>query len=146
MRIRRSIAVAAVAVPMLVGCGEVQEAQQQVEDAQQQVEQAQEGLNTAGECADAIKLAGFTPNFSDPAKAAEQAQAKAEQAQQLAEKTSDQTLQQNLEAVQSSLQEAASGDITVENSTEWVSKYLEQTSNVLATCGGNGGSENEGGN
>lgn len=132
MRFRRSFIAAVLSVPALIGvvaCGEVQEAQQQVGEVQ-------EGLDSAGTCARAVGLMGFTPNFSNPEKAAADAQAKVEEIDKLANQTADQTLRENLEAVQSSLEQAAERSIAPQDIPGWLQKHVEQTGRVLQACGG----------
>ncbi|MGP4015480.1 hypothetical protein [Saccharopolyspora sp. 5N708] len=137
MRARKRFVVAALSLPLLVGlaaCGEIQEAQQGLQDANEQMQQAQQDLEAVSACAQAINVANFMPNFADPQQAQADAQAKAEELRQLAEQTADETLRQNLLDVQQSVQQVASGEITLESSTEWASAQLEKYQQVTTTC------------
>ncbi|QIZ34695.1 hypothetical protein [Saccharopolyspora sp. ASAGF58] len=137
MRARKRFVVAALSLPLLIGlaaCGEVQEARQNLQNADEQLQQAQANLDAASACLRAINVASFMPNFADPKQAQADAQAKAEELRQLAEQTADQTLRQNLIDVQRSVQQVASGEITLESSAEWTSTQLEKYRQVTTTC------------
>ncbi|MDR7302609.1 hypothetical protein [Haloactinomyces albus] len=137
MRARKQLVAAALALPLLTGaaaCGELQEAQEGVQRAQENISQAQESLSAVQTCAKAAGAAQFTPNFDNPQQAQAEAQAKAEELGRLAQQTADQTLKQNLLDVQASLEQVASGEITAQNSAQWLQTKLERTQQVLAAC------------
>ncbi|GAA0525721.1 hypothetical protein GCM10011581_14160 [Saccharopolyspora subtropica] len=142
MRARKQFVGAALALPLLVGlgaCGEIQEAQQGLQNASEQAQQAQENLDAAGDCLQAINVASFMPNFADPQQARADAQAKVEELGRLAEQTADQTLRQNLLDVQKSVEQVASGQVTLESSAEWTAAQLEKYQQVTTTCSRIGG-------
>lgn len=135
MRARKQFVAAALSLPVLVGlagCGELQQ-------AQESAEQAQQGLDKASACMQALKVANFMPNLADPGKAQADAQAKAEEIGKLAQETSDQTLRQNLLDVQQSVQQVASGEVTVANSAQWLQTQLDKYQQVTTTCSQVGG-------
>ncbi|RCW38812.1 hypothetical protein DFQ14_11915 [Halopolyspora algeriensis] len=137
MRARKQFVMAVLALPLLTGaaaCGELQEAQQGLQQAQENVSQARKGLNTVQTCARATGIAQFTPNFDNPQQARSEARAKAEELGRLAEQTGNQALEQDLRDVQASLEQVASGEITAQNSAQWLQTKLEQTQQVLAAC------------
>lgn len=137
MRARKQLVAAALALPLLTGavaCGELQEAQQGVQQAQENVSQAQESLGAVQACAEAADVARFTPDFTNPQQARSEAEAKARKLGELAQQTNDQTLKQNLLDAQDSLDRVASGEITAQNSAQWIQNKLDRTRKILATC------------
>lgn len=130
MRARKHLAAAVLALPLLAGmtaCGGIQQAQEGISNGQQQLDKAQS-------CLDALKIANFTPSFSDPQQAQADAQAKVQEIQALADRTADQTLKQNLMDVKASVQQVADGQVTLENSADWVLKQLDTYQRVTSTC------------
>lgn len=137
MRARKQLVVAVLALPLMAGvaaCGELQEAQQGLDQAKKNIDQAQQRLSAAQACAKALKVSQFTPNFSDPQQAREQARAKADELGRLAQQTSDQTLKQNLLDVRDSVERVATGEITLDNSAQWIQEQLTRTQRVIGTC------------
>lgn len=136
MRSRKLLVGALLALPLLAGVtacgGEGQEAAQQ---ATEKLDQAEQGVDSTSTCAEAMGITSFTPSFSDPEQARAEAEAKLEEISALAEQTSDPTLRENLSAVQQSLEQVASGEVTVENSVDWISEHVDKTSEVALTCG-----------
>lgn len=120
---RKHVAALALSLPLLAavaGCG--------------QAEKAQQGLDKTSSCVEALKIANFMPSLTDPAKAKADAQAKAEQIGALAQKTEDATLKQNLLDAQASVQQVASGQVTLQNSAEWMRGHLDKYKKIADTC------------
>jgi hypothetical protein len=137
MRARKQLVAATLALPALVGlagCGELQQAQEQAQQAQKQVQQAQQGLDNASACLQALKVANFMPNLTDPGKAQADAQAKVDEIGKLAEQTADQTLRQNLLDVRGSVQQVASGQVSPATSAAWMQGQLNKYQVVAGTC------------
>lgn len=136
MRARKLfVGMALVLLAGLSACGEVQEAQEGVQQAKDRVDQAQQGLDNASACTKALEVTSFTPDFSDVEKAKADSQAKIDEISGLAEQTADQTLKENLVAVQQSLEKVTAGEVTMQNSLDWTQKHLDKTSEVALTCG-----------
>lgn len=127
---RKQLAFVALALPLFTGLAACDGLQQ----AQQEGEQAQKNLDLASACMEALKVANFMPNFADPAKAKADAQAKADEIGALAQKTADQTLKQNLLDAQASVQQVASGQVTIGNSLDWMQAHLDKYQKVTDTC------------
>lgn len=139
MRARGKLVAAALALPLLTGvaaCGEMQEAQQGLQQAKENVNEAQQRLSAAQACAKAMKLAQFTPDFSNPQQAQQEARTKAEKLGKLAEQTSNNDLQQNLRQVQDSVERVANGEVTAQNSAQWIQQKLTRTQKIISTCQG----------
>ena len=121
------IVAAALALPVLAGCGQIQE-------TQQQLDQAQQGLDKATACLDALDVVGYTPNLADVEQAQGDARAKADEIGALAQRVGDKTLQDNLLDVQASLEQVAGGQITLQNGLNWSQQHLERTAAIATTC------------
>lgn len=134
MRTRVRFVVAALALPLLTGLSACGELQQNAQEAQEGIQQAQDRLDAGSACVQAINIANFMPNFADPQQAQADAQAKVQELQRLADQTADQTLKQNLLDVQKSVEQVASGSVTLESSAEWASAQLEKYGQITTTC------------
>ncbi len=124
---KQLIVVAALALPVLAGCGQFQE-------TQEQLDQAQQGLDKASACLDAVEVGGYTPNLADLDQAQDDARAKADEIGALAQRVGDQTLQDDLLDVQASLEQVATGQINLQNGLNWSQQHMEKTTAIASTC------------
>ncbi|GAA3363065.1 hypothetical protein [Saccharopolyspora gregorii] len=124
---RQLMVAAALALPVLAGCGQLQE-------GRDRLDQAQQGLDKATACVDALEAAGYTPNLADVEQAQDDARTKADEISALAQRVGDRTLQDRLLDVQASLDQVATGQITLQNGLNWSQQHLEKTAAVADTC------------
>ncbi|WP_211256536.1 hypothetical protein, partial [Actinoalloteichus caeruleus] len=110
---------------LLVGCGEVQEAQQELSNAidqgREQLEQGQQQIDKATTCAEALGIVGFFESVgnavSNPEETAQQARERAEELATLAAETTDEDVANALREMSDSaanLAENGVGSDTVE--------------------------------
>lgn len=106
------------------------------------VQQAQDTANSVGQaadkaqlCLDALSLAGFTPNASDPQKAVEETQAKAKELEALAAKAGDATLKDAINGVSDSMGQLTAADLDPAKLADWTSKKLETVNKLSQACG-----------
>lgn len=116
----------------LVGAVSGCEAVQGASDAANQVNDA---ATKATLCIDALKLAGFTPDLSDPAKAVEESHKKAEELSALAAKTGDTTLKQAIEGVSTTMSSVTLSDLDPQSAADWAQKKLDLVSKLGNACG-----------
>ena len=124
---RQLMVLAALVLPVLAGCGQLQE-------GQERLGQAQRGLDKAGACMDAVDAAGYTPNLADLDRAQDDARTKADEISALAQRVGDADLQDRLLDVQASLDQVATGQITLQNGLNWSQQHLEKTAAVADAC------------
>ncbi|WP_433265582.1 bacteriophage spanin2 family protein [Actinosynnema sp. CS-041913] len=110
------------------GCGAVQQAN----DTANQVGAA---ADKAQLCVEALSLAGFTPNVSDPQKALDETQAKAEELNKLAEKAGDATLKDAINGVSDTMSNVTLNDLDPTRLADWTQKKVDQVAKLSAACG-----------
>lgn len=116
---RRLAGVAALLAAALVGCDTVQEASDTVGNAADKVTI----------CAEALRLAGFSPDASDPAKAAEDAKKTSDELSRLAGQTPDETLKQALNDVSRKV-----GEFRPENAAQWTREKVATVDALSRAC------------
>ncbi|MBB5954990.1 hypothetical protein FHS29_001560 [Saccharothrix tamanrassetensis] len=131
MRAGRPVATILLALG-LVGAVTGCEAVQQANDTANQVGQA---ADKAQLCIEAVALAGFTPNVSDPQKAVQETQAKADELGKLAEKAGDATLKDAINGVSETMSNVTLNDLNPAQFAEWSQKKLDQAAKLTAACG-----------
>ncbi|QFZ23365.1 bacteriophage spanin2 family protein [Saccharothrix syringae] len=130
MRAGRPIATAVLALGLVgavSGCEAVQEAQ----DTANQVGQA---ADKAQLCLDALKLAGFTPDATDPQKAVEETKQKAQELNDLAAKAGDTTLKEAIDGVSTSMQQVTPDDLSPANIAAWSQEKLDRVAKLSNAC------------
>jgi len=131
MRVGRPVATLLLAMG-LVGAVSGCEAVQGASDAANQVNDA---ATKASLCIDALKLAGFTPDLSDPAKAVEESHKKAEELSALAAKTGDTTLKQAIEGVSTTMSSVTLSDLDPQSAATWAQEKLDLVAKLGNACG-----------
>jgi hypothetical protein len=107
------------------------EAVQQASDTANQVGAA---ADKAQLCIDAIKLAGFTPDATDPQQALEETQKKAEELNALAAKAGDATLKDAITGVSDTMSNVTLEDLGPANITTWVAQKADQAAKLTSAC------------
>ncbi|MFE9744968.1 bacteriophage spanin2 family protein [Saccharothrix saharensis] len=107
------------------------EAVQQASDTANQVGQA---ADKAQLCIEALKLAGFTPDATDPQKALEETQQKAEELNALAAKAGDATLQDAITGVSDTMSKVTLEDLNPANIATWSQEKLDQVAKLSNAC------------
>lgn len=102
----------------------------------------QEGANTVGQaadkasiCADALRLAGFTPDLSNPQQAAEDADRTADELTKLAEQTPDAALRDALNGMSNQIGELVPANITPADVADWTEEKLTMLDTLRRACG-----------
>ncbi|KAA2264606.1 hypothetical protein F0L68_05750 [Solihabitans fulvus] len=116
----RSIAVTLAAVGLaggLVGCSAAAEAK-----------------DKASVCVDALKLGGFTPDLSDPAKSVEDAHRKAEELGKLADQAGDTTLRDALKGMAQKLTSVKVSDFDPQSVQNWVNSKVSDLDTLRKAC------------
>ncbi|ONI83849.1 hypothetical protein ALI22I_36055 [Saccharothrix sp. ALI-22-I] len=131
MRAGRPVATLLLALG-LVGAVSGCEAVQQASDTANQVGQA---ADKATLCIEALKLAGFTPDATDPQKALEETQKKAQELNDLAAKAGDTTLQNAITGVSDTMSKVTLEDLNPANIATWSQAKLDQVAKLTAACG-----------
>jgi hypothetical protein len=131
MRAGRPVATLLLALG-LVGAVSGCEAVQQASDTANQVGQA---ADKATLCIEALKLAGFTPDATDPQKALEETQKKAQELNDLAAKAGDTTLQSAITGVSDTMSKVTLEDLNPANIATWSQAKLDQVAKLTAACG-----------
>jgi hypothetical protein len=131
MRAGRPVAILLLALG-LVGAVSGCEAVQQASDTANQVGQA---ADKATICIEAIKLAGFTPDATDPQKALEETQKKAQELNDLAAKAGDATLQDAITGAADTMNKVTLEDLSPANIATWVEQKSDQVAKLTAACG-----------
>lgn len=130
MRTRTRWATSAVALPVaaaLAACGVDVTTAEPPRTAEQEA-------NTDRVCLEAINAASFMPNFADPQQAKVDARARVDEIAQLTDRTADSALRQDLINVRSSVQQVASGRVSLDTSSDWTSGQAETYQDVTTTC------------
>ncbi|MCE7000525.1 bacteriophage spanin2 family protein [Saccharothrix sp. S26] len=107
------------------------EAVQQASDTANQVGQA---ADKAQLCVEALKLAGFTPDATDPQKALEETQKKAEELNALAAKAGDTTLQDAITGVSDTMSQVTLEDLNPANIAAWSQEKLDRVAKLSNAC------------
>ena len=107
------------------------EAVQQASDTANQVGQA---ADKAQLCIDALKLAGFTPDATDPQKALEETQKKAQELNDLAAKAGDATLKDAITGVSDTMSNVTVDDLNPANIATWSQQKLDQVAKLSNAC------------
>jgi hypothetical protein len=115
----------------LVGAVSGCEAVQQASDTANQVGQA---ADKATLCIEALKLAGFTPDATDPQKALEETQKKAQELNDLAAKAGDTTLQDAITGVSDTMGKVTLEDLNPANIATWSQEKLDQVAKLSNAC------------
>ena len=131
MRAGRPVATLLLALG-LVGAVSGCEAVQQASDTANQVGQA---ADKATLCIEALKLAGFTPDATDPQKALEETQKKAQELNDLAAKAGDTTLQSAITGVSDTMSKVTLEDLNPANIATWSQAKLDQVAKLTTACG-----------
>ncbi|MBE9375110.1 hypothetical protein IQ251_11720 [Saccharopolyspora sp. HNM0983] len=92
------------------------------------------GTGTGQSCLEAINVASFMPNFADPQQAKADARVRMDELAQLTARTSDSTLRQDLIDVHYSVGQVASGEISLDTSSDWTNAQAESYQEVTTTC------------
>lgn len=85
-------------------------------------------------CVDALKLAGFTPNLSDPAKAAADAERTSRELSELADKAADTTLRDALEGMADKVGELDVRDLDPSTATRWAQEKATTLDTLTRAC------------
>jgi hypothetical protein len=131
MRAGRPVATLVLALGLagaVAGCDTVQQAT----DTANQVGQA---ADKASLCIDALKLAGFTPDATDPAKAVDETKKKAEELEALAGKAADTTLKQAIQGVSEQMSKVTLDDLSPASIATWTQAKLDAVSALSNACG-----------
>jgi hypothetical protein len=106
------------------------------------VQQAQDSANAVGQaadkaqlCVDALKLAGFTPDVSNPQAALDETQRKADELNKLAEKAGDTTLKQAIEGVATKMDQVTLSDLNPQSIAGWTQAKLDAVAALSKACG-----------
>jgi hypothetical protein len=104
----------------------------------EQVKQASDTVGTATDkasiCVQALKLAGFTPNLSDPAQAARDAKKTSDDLAQLASQSPDATLKKALGDMSHKVGELTTGTLTPGRVTDWASGKVNTVTALTKAC------------
>ncbi len=105
------------------------------------VQQASDTANSVGQaadkaqlCVEALKLAGFTPDATDPQKALEETQQKAKELNDLAAKAGDTTLQDAITGVSDTMSKVTVEDLNPANIATWSQEKLDQVAKLSNAC------------
>ncbi|NUT50866.1 MAG: bacteriophage spanin2 family protein [Saccharothrix sp.] len=107
------------------------EAVQQASDTANQVGQA---ADKATVCIEALKLAGFTPDATDPQKALEETQQKAQELNDLAAKAGDTTLKDAITGVSDTMGKVSLEDLSPANIAAWYQEKTDQVTKLTNAC------------
>ncbi|WP_165401412.1 bacteriophage spanin2 family protein [Herbihabitans rhizosphaerae] len=80
-------------------------------------------------CVDALKLAGFEPDLSNPEKAAEEAKKRSEELGNLAQKTADTTVKDALNDMATKV-----GEFKPSNAVQWSKDKVERLDTLRRAC------------
>ncbi|MDQ2582428.1 bacteriophage spanin2 family protein [Saccharothrix yanglingensis] len=131
MRAGRPVATILLALGLVgaaTGCEAVQEAQNTANQVGQAADKAQL-------CIDALRIAGFTPDATDPQKAVEETQQKAKELEELAAKTGDTTLKDAITGVSTTMSQVTLEDLNPSGIAEWSQQKLDQVAALSSACG-----------
>jgi hypothetical protein len=121
----RVVAIAAAALIALVaGCDAAREA----------TDTANRATDKASICIEALRLAGFNPDPSDPQKAAEEARQTSEELSDLANRAADTTLRDALNGMSQKIGELGPEDINPANLVTWADQKVERFDALTRAC------------
>jgi len=123
-RVAAVVVLTAVLAAGLTGCDRVREASDTVGTASDKV----------SICAEAIRLAGFTPDVSNPERAAQEAKDKAEDLRRLAGQTPDKALQGALNDMANKVGELRAQDITAPKVAAWATEKATTLKALTRAC------------
>lgn len=92
-------------------------------------EQVQQATDRASICVDALQVAGFTPNLTDPAQSVDDARAAADKLNDLAGQTPDQALKQTLTDMAGTI-----GAFDPADATGWLTRKGQQLDALRKAC------------
>lgn len=120
----RRLLLAALLLSGLTACDQVKQVSDTVGSA----------TDKAGICVQALKLAGFTPNLSDPAQAARDAKKTSDDLAQLANQSPDATLTKALGDMSHKVGELTTGNLTPARVTDWASSKASTAAALTKAC------------
>ncbi len=122
----RFMAVVATAVlaTALTGCDSVKEATNSASNA----------ADKAGICVEAVRLAGFNPDASNPEKTAQDAEKTATDLTALAEKTADTSLKDALNGMSAKVNELSTATISPATVTAWAKEKVSAVDTLSQAC------------
>jgi hypothetical protein len=101
----------------------------------------QEGANTVGQatdkaaiCVDALRLAGYTPDLSNPQQAADDAKRTADDLAQLAEQAPEAALRDALTGMSNQIGELNPANITPAGVADWTEEKLTMLDTLRRAC------------
>ncbi|GAB2980944.1 bacteriophage spanin2 family protein [Saccharothrix stipae] len=107
------------------------EAVQQASDTANQVGQA---ADKAQVCIDALQLANFVPDSTDPQKALEETQKKAQELNDLAAKAGDATVKDAITGMSDTMSKVTLEDLNPANAAAWTQAKLDQVAKLSKAC------------
>ncbi|MEU4446627.1 bacteriophage spanin2 family protein [Actinosynnema sp. NPDC050801] len=107
------------------------EAVQQASDTANQVGQA---ADKAQVCIDALQLANFAPDSTDPQKALEETQKKAQELNDLAAKAGDATVKDAITGMSDTMSKVTLEDLNPANAAAWTQQKLDQAAKLSKAC------------
>lgn len=93
-----------------------------------------DAADKASICVDALKLAGFTPNLSDPVKTAADAERTSRELSELADKAADTTLRDALEGMADKVGELDVRDLDPSEATRWAKEKVTTLDTLTRAC------------
>jgi hypothetical protein len=86
-------------------------------------------------CLEAVRLAGFNPDLSNPQQAVEDAHKKADELSKLAEKSGDTTVKQAIEGLSNSMSKVTVSDLSPQSAANWLQEKTDQLNALNTACG-----------
>lgn len=119
------IAAAVIAGAMLLtACGVVEDAKNTVDNA----------TSNVGVCADAVRIAAFTPDTSNPQATVDKAHAAGDELAGLADRAANTSAAQAIDGLATTMRETTVKDLT-SAPTAWVQKKADQVGALSKACG-----------
>jgi hypothetical protein len=98
------------------------------------VEDAKNTASNVGVCADAVRIAAFTPDTSDPQATADKAHAAGDELAGLANRAANTSAAQAIDGLATTMRETTVNDVT-SAPTSWVKKKADQVGALTKACG-----------
>jgi hypothetical protein len=98
------------------------------------VEDAKNTASNVGVCADAVRIATFSPDTGDPRATVDKAHAAGDELAGLSAKAADTTAAQAIDSLATTMRETTLTDLT-SAPTEWVRKKADQVGALTRACG-----------
>jgi len=98
------------------------------------VQDAKDTASNVGVCADAVRIAAFTPDTADPQAAVEKAHAAGDELAGLSTRAADTTAGQAIDKLATTMRETTVNDVT-SAPTAWVQKKADQVGALTKACG-----------